>query len=340
MSLVLQDQLVLSPATADHLQGEIDTIKAGSDVTDVVGTYENLENYDTSKLTDNDIIKVLQDETQDNAQTYYRWSTSSREFTYVGKVESKTYTAGNGIDITNDTISVTAPTLVNKITNNRGLSIGGEINGTNISIGTTTVATTPNFYENRIAISPTAGLGDGSNSIRIGASTSCSDDTVAIGYGAKAISVSKGVAVGANSESAGGVSIGYNAYSGWPSTGSIAIGNRASCKAANAIQLAVGSRKSNVVNSDSNTFKVANTNGNFEIMSADGTIPEARLADTTNATQGQVLQLDSNNNAIWADVDGLPDQAGQTGKVLTTNGTDASWETKTTVSFRTWDVNE
>ena len=39
MSLVLQDQLVLSPATAEHLQEEIDTIEAGSDVTDVVGTY-------------------------------------------------------------------------------------------------------------------------------------------------------------------------------------------------------------------------------------------------------------------------------------------------------------
>ena len=45
-------------------------------------------------------------------------------------------------------------------------------------------------------------------------------------------------------------------------------------------------------------------------MSADGTIPEARLANTTSATEGQVLQLDSNNNAVWAD--------------------------QTTVTFRTW----
>ncbi len=55
----------------------------------------------------------------------------------------------------------------------------------------------------------------------------------------------------------------------------------------------------NASNGDANTFKVANANGNFEIMSADGTIPEARLADTTNAAQGQVLTLDSNLNAVW-----------------------------------------
>ncbi len=32
---------------------------------------------------------------------------------------------------------------------------------------------------------------------------------------------------------------------------------------------------------------------------SDGTIPEARLADTTNAQQGDVLTLDSNGNAVW-----------------------------------------
>ena len=53
-------------------------------------------------------------------------------------------------------------------------------------------------------------------------------------------------------------------------------------------------------NAVANTVKFANQNGNFEMMSADGTIPEARLADTTNATAGQVLTLDSNLNAVWA----------------------------------------
>ena len=79
-----------------------------------------------------------------------------------------------------------------------------------------------------------------------------------------------------------------------------ALGNHLMVTASYAIQLGVGASGSQVTNSDANTFKVANQNGNFEIMSADGTIPEARLADTTNAAQGQVLTLDANLNAVWA----------------------------------------
>lgn len=69
---------------------EIETIEAASDVVDVVGTYAELQQYDTSKLHDNDLIKVLQDETRDDAITYYRWNGSA--FTYVG-AEGPYYTA-------------------------------------------------------------------------------------------------------------------------------------------------------------------------------------------------------------------------------------------------------
>ena len=55
------------------LQDEIDALSASSDVTDVVGTYTDLQNYDTSGLTANDIIKVLEDSTHDDSTTYYRW---------------------------------------------------------------------------------------------------------------------------------------------------------------------------------------------------------------------------------------------------------------------------
>ena len=291
MSLVLQDQLVLSPATADHLQEEIDAIEAGSDVTDVVGTYEDLENYDTSKLTDNDIIKVLQDETQDNAQTYYRWSTSSREFTYVGKVESKTYTAGNGIDITDDTISVTAP-----------------------------IAT---FLENNVGNKSVYGLGASTTGANV-------YNCVAIGPGATAGS-SSGTAVGFQTVACGGgVAIGARASTDSSTVDAIAIGAGANANGQGSVQIGYGT------NNSANTLQIKS----LTLMSADGTIPEARLADTTSATEGQVLQLDSNNNAIWADVDGLPDQTSQAGKILGTDGTNAAWETKTTVSFRTWGVNE
>ena len=66
------------------LQSQIDAITVSSDVKDVVGTHADLENYDTSTLGNNDIIKVLQDETQDDETTYYRWSTSTETFTLIG----------------------------------------------------------------------------------------------------------------------------------------------------------------------------------------------------------------------------------------------------------------
>ena len=63
---------------------EIEEIEMSSDVVDIVGTYAELQQYDTSKLHDNDIIKVLQDETHLNETAYYRWSTATDTFSYVG----------------------------------------------------------------------------------------------------------------------------------------------------------------------------------------------------------------------------------------------------------------
>lgn len=72
--------------TADNsLQGQIDAISASSDVTDIVGTYADLQAYDTSKLKDNDIIEVLQDESHDGETTYYRWSKDTEAFALIGE---------------------------------------------------------------------------------------------------------------------------------------------------------------------------------------------------------------------------------------------------------------
>lgn len=67
-----------------NLQGQIDAISSASDVVDVVGTYAELQAYDTSKLSDNDIVKVLTDETHDDAISYYRWNDTTNAFTYIG----------------------------------------------------------------------------------------------------------------------------------------------------------------------------------------------------------------------------------------------------------------
>ena len=67
------------------LQNQIDGISASSDVVDIVGTYQELQNYDTQHLGNNDIIKVLQDSTHNNAMTYYRWDKTNTEWIYVGQ---------------------------------------------------------------------------------------------------------------------------------------------------------------------------------------------------------------------------------------------------------------
>lgn len=66
------------------LQEQIDAIVASSDVVDIVGTYAALQTYDTTKLHDNDIIKVLTDETRDDATTYYRWDADTSTWGYIG----------------------------------------------------------------------------------------------------------------------------------------------------------------------------------------------------------------------------------------------------------------
>lgn len=80
-------QEVLDRQAADNvLQGEIDDIKNSPDVVDIVATYAALQAYDTSKLGDNDIVRVLQDETHDGQSTYYRWNKQSSTWTYIGAV--------------------------------------------------------------------------------------------------------------------------------------------------------------------------------------------------------------------------------------------------------------
>lgn len=69
-----------------NLQSQIDAITVSSDVVDVVGTYSDLQNYSTSSLTDDDIVKVLEDSTHNNALSYYRWVITSNvgSWQYVG----------------------------------------------------------------------------------------------------------------------------------------------------------------------------------------------------------------------------------------------------------------
>lgn len=78
---------ILDRQAADNsLQQEIDDIKNSPDVVDIVATYAALQAYDTSHLGNDDIIRVLADETHDGQSTYYRWNKTTSTWTYIGAV--------------------------------------------------------------------------------------------------------------------------------------------------------------------------------------------------------------------------------------------------------------
>lgn len=57
-------------------------------------------------------------------------------------------------------------------------------------------------------------------------------------------------------------------------------------------------------------------------------------------SDGQVPATYSWENIKVQEADSLPSQTGNAGKVLTTDGTNASWATPTTITFRAWGANE
>lgn len=154
-----------------NLQQQIDAIVSSSDVTDIVGTYAELQAYDTSSLANNSIIKVLQDESRDDETTYYRWvitndtgswvligeegpyyTKSQADNTFVPKtttVNNKALsgnitlnaqdvgaqaelTVGDGIDITNGTISNSGVRAVSTGSTNGTVSV--NTGGTNAEV--------------------------------------------------------------------------------------------------------------------------------------------------------------------------------------------------------------
>lgn len=83
-TLLKNEKLNIIQSLRNSLLLKIELLKGKSDVSDVVPTYAALMLYDTSKLYDNNIVKVLADETHDRLCSYYRWHTSTQQFTFIG----------------------------------------------------------------------------------------------------------------------------------------------------------------------------------------------------------------------------------------------------------------
>lgn len=143
--------------------------------------------------------------------------------------------------------------------NNYGVAIGANATASNSIVGS---------YGN-ISIGTNSQSTANYNSIAIGSYTESS--------------YSEGIAIGrsAKSRSNYSISIGSYANSTVGASSTISIGYSATSSAQYAIQLGYAGN-----NSDANTFKVANANGNFEIMDANGNLPADRLASTSGLADG------------------------------------------------------
>lgn len=91
----------------NNLDEEVQAIKNNPDVVDIVATYQDLQDYDKTTLTDKDVIRVLSDSQHDGYSTYYRFDSGTNSFTYIGKVdafvfEEFTFTLLNGTTVTKE----------------------------------------------------------------------------------------------------------------------------------------------------------------------------------------------------------------------------------------------
>ena len=97
----IQAETEAREAADQSLQEEIEEIWMSSDVVDIVGTFAELQQYDTQHLKDNDIIKVLNDETHDHQISYYRFNKAANTFSWVGS-EGPYYTESQVDSLLND----------------------------------------------------------------------------------------------------------------------------------------------------------------------------------------------------------------------------------------------
>lgn len=154
---------------------------------------------------------------------------------------------------------------------------------------------------------------DNHYNVNIGYTSAGSAGGTAVGYGAKSSSHigAPSTAYGYRAEAAGAYganslgSVALGAYSNSAGNYSTCIGYGARTSAVNAIQINAASNTQ--TNSDANTFKVGNANGNFELMDANGYIPAARLknAATSPATMPTLAVADWSSNTQTVTVSGV-----------------------------------
>ena len=242
----------------------------------------------------------------------------------INKPTITTYTAGTGISISSNTISVTSPTLVNgaSLPTNNNLAVLGTItdevaedynNCTVIGIGASvngsdSLAVGKSAYAGVDSVA----LGDGARApfegVAIGCSANASDDwstaigwraeagerSTAIGYSASAMSDSS---LAVSGYASGDVSLAIQGYV----TGDYAVAIKGQATANYAIQLG-----GNGVNSEANSFYVGTSSSdNWKMLDSNGIIPDARISSNiarTSAIPAAQVNSDWNANSGVAEI--------------------------------------
>ena len=106
-------------ATKYYVDQQINEVEMESDVIDIVGTYADLQAYDTQHVKENDLIKVISDSTHNNATSYYRWI--SNAWVYVAS-EGPYYTTSQADNL-----------FVTKTTQIAGVQIGSGISAQDLT---------------------------------------------------------------------------------------------------------------------------------------------------------------------------------------------------------------
>ncbi len=135
----LSEETSAREAADAAIEQEIEDLRNEPDVVDIVGTYTDLQAYNTSDLGDKDIIRVLVDETHDDESTYYRWNKTPQTWTYIGAIDGyytkdqtdtllegkqDVLTAGTNVQISSQNVISATDTTYSDFTGTDGTAAG------------------------------------------------------------------------------------------------------------------------------------------------------------------------------------------------------------------------
>lgn len=254
-----QDYILGAIDRIQSVEDEVDELKNNPDVVDIVDTYADLQAYDTQHLTNNDIIRVLQDETHSNNSTYYRFTKNPDTWTFIGEISG-----GSSVNVvqttgtsTTDVMSqdattdmIYSPKQTSPYDNWGAVYIGNKDSNNNVFVDPSNSGHSSYFYALPYQTSSTPvtpqnrcvcilGNSSGIEGISIGMSSSTAQGGVVIGSSAHDYSI-YGVALGYSTEVSGAnYSVALGAYSKPTRAGEVNVGTGVTSAGFNSTQYRV-----------------------------------------------------------------------------------------------------